>query len=280
MNKIIDGKKLSLVIKNELLNMISEMDSKPQLAVIQVGNNEASNVYIKHKESLALELGIEFLYFKFDELVTMNELIIKIEELNVNEKVDSIFIQLPLPKHLDSNLLINKIDTIKDVDGLTNKNIALLANNQDGIIPCTPKGIMKIIDYYNIDLIGKYVVIIGRSNLVGKPLLNLLLNKNVTVTICHSYTKNLSIYTKKADVLIVAVGQKYIIKKEMIKKGAVIIDVGINKVNNKLHGDVDYENVLDKVSLITPVPGGVGPMTVVMLMQNVVDAHLKRITNK
>lgn len=280
MNKIIDGKKMSLVIKENLKKELEILSIKPSLAVIQVGDHPASNIYVNHKKRVALEIGIKFLYFKFTEDVTMDIVLEKITELNNDKTVDGIFIQLPIPNHLNSRLLIDAIDYNKDVDGLTVTNTGLLFTDNDGIVPCTPLGIMTLLKNYNISLFGKNVVIIGRSNLVGKPLISLLLKENATVTICHSHTEYLSTFTKKADILIVAVGQKDLINSKMIKKNVIIIDVGINKVDDKIYGDVDYNDVFDKVKMITPVPGGVGPMTVIMLMKNVVEAHKKRNTSK
>ena len=202
-----------------------------------------------------------------------NTLLNEIDELNKNDKVDGILVQMPLPKQINEKVIQNRIDSSKDVDGLTDINAGLLFHNKDCFIPCTPKGILSILNYYNIDTKGKHVVIIGRSELVGRPLMALMLNNNATVTICHSYTNNLMNITKDADILIVAVGKKHLINEAFIKDGAVIIDVGINREDGKLYGDVNFDAVKDKCSYITPVPGGVGQMTVLSLYENLLKAY-------
>ena len=267
---ILDGKLVSNEIKSELKKYIDYNNLKIGMAVIQVGDNPASNVYIKNKAKVAESLGVNFEHYKFDIDITEDVIISKIEKLNNNDNIHGIIVQLPLPEHLDKDLIVNSINEEKDIDGLTSKNIGNLFSNSEGIISCTPYGIMKLLEYYNIDLEGKNAVIVGRSNLVGKPLVELLLRKNATVTICHSKTKKLKDYTKKADILIAAVGKKHLITKNMVKKGAVIVDVGINREDNKLYGDVDFDKVKNKASYITPVPGGIGPMTVAMLFYNLI----------
>lgn len=267
---ILDGKLVSNEIKSELKKYIDDNNLKIGMAVIQVGDNPASNVYIKNKAKVAESLGVNFEHHKFDIDITEDVIISKIEKLNNNDNIHGIIVQLPLPEHLDKDLIVNSINEEKDIDGLTSKNIGNLFSNNEGIISCTPYGIMKLLEYYNIDLEGKNAVIVGRSNLVGKPLVELLLRKNATVTICHSKTKKLKDYTKKADILIAAVGKKHLITKNMVKKGAVIVDVGINREDNKLYGDVDFDKVKNKASYITPVPGGIGPMTVAMLFYNLI----------
>jgi len=267
---ILDGKLVSNEIKSELKKYIDDNNLKIGMAVIQVGDNPASNVYIKNKAKVAESLGVNFEHHKFDIDITEDVIISKIEKLNNNDNIHGIIVQLPLPEHLDKDLIVNSINEEKDIDGLTSKNIGNLFSNSEGIISCTPYGIMKLLEYYNIDLEGKNAVIVGRSNLVGKPLVELLLRKNATVTICHSKTKKLKDYTKKADILIAAVGKKHLITKNMVKKGAVIVDVGINREDNKLYGDVDFDKVKNKASYITPVPGGIGPMTVAMLFYNLI----------
>lgn len=279
MDKIINGKEISKRIKEELKQEIEVFSRKPSLVVIQVGNDIASDVYIEGKKKASLEVGIDFKHLKYEEDVTEEVLIEKIQELNSDDMVDGILLQLPLPKHLNEVKIINYIDPSKDVDGLTITNIGKLTNKIDGLISCTPLGIMELLSAYNVELEGKHVVIVGRSNLVGKPLISLFLNNNATVTVCHSKTKDLSEYTKQADILVVAVGKQNLINRDMIKKGVVIIDVGINRVEGKLYGDVYYLDVFDKVSLITPVPGGVGPMTVTMLLKNVVKCYKNKITS-
>ncbi len=271
MNKIINGKAIAEKIKEELKVKLKTMTKIPTLAVIQVGNDESSNSYIKAKRKVAEEIGINFLHFKYEE-ASNEEIITKITELNADGTVHGILIQLPLPKNLNEDLIINNIDPKKDVDGLTNINLGKLMSDQEGMTPCTPTGIMELLTAYRVNLEGKHAVIIGRSRLVGKPLLHLLLNQNATVTICHSKTKNLKDITSQADILIVAVGKPRFVTRDMVKENSIIIDVGINRENNILVGDVDFDQVINKVTLITPVPKGVGPMTVIELMKNTIKA--------
>ncbi len=273
---IMNGKELSSKIKEELKNKIGSLNKKLTLCVIEIGYNEASKIYINKKEKIANELGISFKHIKFDGTVSEKEIENKIIELNGDKNITGIIIQLPIPAKYNTNYLINLIDSNKDVDGLTNINKVKLINKENGLIPCTPLGILELINYYNIEVKGKNVVIVGRSDLVSKPLFNLLLNLDATVTICHSKTINLKQYTKNADILVTATGKPSLIKENMVKENAVIVDVGITKVNDKLCGDVDYNNVSKKASYITPVPGGVGPMTVIMLMKNVLEAYNKQ----
>ena len=276
MSKLIDGKKLKAEIIEELKKEVKHFMIKPCLAVIQIGDDPASTTYINAKAKACDEIGIYFKHIKFNETVKEIEVINKILELNNDEYVHGILLQLPLPVGLNADKLINYIARNKDVDGLTDINLGKLYNNKPCLVSCTPQGIMKLLEHENIDLEGKNVVIVGRSNLVGKPLAGLMLNKNATVTICHSKTENLSKHTKNADILVVAVGKKHFIKENMVKEDAVVIDVGINKEDGKLYGDVDFANVKTKASKITPVPGGVGPMTVAMLMTNVITAYQKQ----
>ncbi|MFA5603445.1 MAG: bifunctional methylenetetrahydrofolate dehydrogenase/methenyltetrahydrofolate cyclohydrolase FolD [Bacilli bacterium] len=280
MNKIIDGKKISLEINEELKQEVKTFKTKPGLVVIQVGDDSASNVYVKSKQKAANEVGINFLHIKYENNITEEEIILKIKELNNDSNINGIIVQLPIPKELNEKKIINSIDDLKDVDGLTYKNIGKLASNTSGLISCTPLGIMELLNRYNVKISKKHVVIVGRSNLVGKPLINLFLNKDATVTICHSKTDDLKKYTKMADILVVAVGKKDLITADMVKDNAIIIDVGINKVDNKLYGDVDFEEVYKKASLITPVPGGVGPMTVAMLLKNTIISYKIMNTSK
>ncbi len=275
MSKIIDGKKIKNEIIDELKKEVKHYMIKPCLAVIQIGDDPASTTYIKAKEKACDEIGIYFKHIKFNETTKEIEVINKILELNNDEYVHGILLQLPLPEGFNADKLINYIARNKDVDGLTDINIGKLYNNKPGLVSCTPLGIMKLLEHENIDVKGKNVTIIGRSNLVGKPLIGLLLNNDATVTVCHSKTENLSFHTKNADILIVAVGKKHLIKDTMVKKDAVVIDVGINKEDGKLYGDVDFDKVKEKALKITPVPGGVGPMTVAMLMTNVIKAYQK-----
>ena len=277
---IIDGKLLSQKIKENLkiqCNELKEKGIKPKLAVIMVGKDKASQIYVKNKSKACDEIGIEFEEFLLDEKIKQKELIELIEKLNKDKTVHGILLQSPIPQNLDINEAFRTISPEKDVDGFNPLNVGKLCLNQDTFVSCTPYGIMKMFEEYNINLEGKNVVIVGRSNIVGKPLIQCCLNKNATVTVCHSKTKDLKEHIKNADVLIVAIGKSKFITEDMIKKDAVIIDVGINRgEDGKLTGDVDFENVSKKASYITPVPGGVGPMTIAMLMNNVIKACNKK----
>ena len=275
MRKIIDGKKISGEIKEELKEKVEKMKVKPTLVVISVGDNPASKVYVGQKEKCAKYIGFNYLHQHFDT-ISDDELIKVIEKLNKDKKVNGVIVQLPLPNGMDETRIVNTIIPEKDVDGLTYLNAGLLLNNKTTMVSCTPKGIMELLKREKVDLVGANAVVIGRSILVGKPMMNLLINANATVTMCHSKTKNLEKITKKADILIVAIGKKHFITRDMVKRGAVVIDVGINRVDGKLYGDVNYDDVYSKVKKITPVPGGVGPMTVVMLMKNVIEAYEKQ----
>ena len=273
MNNIMDGKLVRDIKKDELIKKVSKLNKKLTLVVISISDNPASKIYIKQKEKLANTIGYNFINLHYDKIEEI-ELIKKINELNNDNNITGIIVQLPLPDYLNKDNILNSIDPIKDVDGLTNYNLLKIINKEDGLIPCTPKGIISLMEYYNIDFI-KNIVIVGRSRLVGYPLFNLLLNRNATVTLCHSKTKYLSDYTKNADILIVAVGKKWLIKEDMVKDNSIIIDVGINRVDDKIYGDVDIK-CFNKASLMTPVPGGVGPMTVISLMENVYLAYLEQ----
>ena len=275
----IDGKIISTKIKEELKAEIKTYMIKPCLAVIQIGNDEASNVYISAKQKACSEVGIYLKHIKFDENSREIEIINKIIELNNDEYVHGILLQLPIPEKFNEEKLINYISRNKDVDGLTDINVGKLINNKKCLVSCTPQGIIKLLEESDVSIPGKNVVIVGRSKLVGKPLISLFLNNDATVTVCHSKTNNLKEFTKNADILVVAVGKKHLITEDMVKKDSVVIDVGINRIDGKLYGDVDYENVKNKVSLITPVPGGVGPMTVAMLLCNVNTVY-KNLNNK
>ena len=268
--KMIDGKLVRKERKEELIEKVSILKDKLALVDVNVGDDEASKIYIKQKEKMALSIGYNFINMHFDT-ISEEDLIKEIEKLNKDNSITGIIVQLPLPDYLNKDKILNTISPLKDVDGLTNTNLLKLINKEKCLLPCTPKGIISLLDYYNIDL-HQNVVIVGRSKLVGYPLFNLLLNRDATVTICHSKTKNLGEYTKNADILIVAVGKKGLITKDMIKDNAIIIDVGINRVDDKIYGDVDDE-CKEKASYITPVPGGVGPMTVISLMENVYEAY-------
>ena len=274
MSKIIDGKKISGDIKEELKEKITKLKKKPGLVVISVGDNPASRVYVNQKEKCANYVGINYTHMHFDN-ISDDELVKEIEKLNKDSNVHGIIVQLPLPTGMDEVRIVNTIIPSKDVDGLTYLNAGLLLNNKTSLVSCTPKGIMELLKREKINLAGANVVVIGRSILVGKPMMNLLINADATVTLCHSKTKDLAKITKKADILIVAIGKKHFITRDMVKRGSIIIDVGINRVDGKLYGDVNFDDVYDKVKKITPVPGGVGPMTVVMLMQNVLESYEK-----
>lgn len=276
-DKIIDGRECSKLFRQKLEKEIKTFNTPPELVDIQIGNNEASNIYINAKKKASETIGIKFHHIKFEEGIDKKEIINKINELNNNPKINGILIQLPIPNGYDEAELINHISPEKDVDGLTELNIGRLFLGKNCLTSCTPLGIIELLKYKNINLEGKNVVIVGRSNLVGKPLISLLLKENATITICHSKTNNLSDYTTKADILIIAVGKKHLITKEMVKENAIIIDVGINRENGKIYGDVDFDNVVNKVKYITPVPGGVGPMTITMLLNNVIKNYKNQI---
>lgn len=272
---ILDGKKLAAEIKQDLKKQVNELNGKmPHCVVLLASSDNASQVYVKNKEKAFKEVGMLSTVYKFDSDVTNDQMLEVIDYLNADDEVDGILIQLPLYKHLDRDVLINRIDVNKDVDGL----VKLSQIHDQGLIPCTPQGIVKLLESNKIDLTGKHVVIVNRSNLVGKPLARLMLNKNATVTICHSYTKNLKKITKLADILVVATGQMGIITKDMIKKGVVIVDVGIHKTDQGYVGDVDSE-CYELASHYTPVPGGVGPMTVTMLLHNTYLASKRRLNH-
>lgn len=274
--EIIDGKKLAKTTRENLRLEVEELKENginPKLAVIMVGNNSASQIYVRNKSRACDEVGIEFEEYLLPTTTEQSELLNLIDKLNKQEDINGILLQSPIPDGLDINKAFRKISPEKDVDGFHPVNVGKLVLGQDTFVSCTPYGIMRMFEAYNIDLEGKNAVVIGRSNIVGKPMSHCLLNKNATVTICHSRTKNLAEITKRADILVAAIGKAEFVKADMVKEGAVVIDVGINRTEEgKLKGDVDFENVSKKASYITPVPGGVGPMTIAMLMNNVVKA--------
>ena len=276
MAQLIDGKVISNIIKEELKEKVSKLKEEgkvPCLAVVQVGNDPASSVYVNSKKRTCEELGIESLSYELAESTREEELVSLIHDLNSNDKVDGILVQLPLPHHIDEDLIIRTIDPDKDVDGFHPMNVGRLWIGESGFLSCTPAGVIELLKRSNIPIEGKHCVIIGRSNIVGKPMAALLIRENGTVTITHSRTKNLKEVAKSADILIVAIGKEKFVNAEFIKKGAVVIDVGIHRdENNKICGDVDFDHVSHLVSAITPVPGGVGPMTIAMLMNNCVEA--------
>lgn len=273
---IIDGKKISSEIKEELKNKVSALKQEGKeivLAVIQVGQDPASSVYVNNKKKACEYIGIGSLAYELPESTTEVELIDLVEELNARDDVNGILVQLPLPKHINEDKIIQTISPKKDVDGFHPMSVGALNIGQPGFVSCTPAGVIELLKRSNIDIEGKECVVLGRSNIVGKPMAALLLKENGTVTICHSRTTNLAEVTKRADILVVAVGKPKFITKEYIKEGAVVIDVGIHRgEDNKLCGDVDYQDVIPLVSAITPVPGGVGPMTIAMLMNNCVES--------
>ena len=272
---IIDGKELAKNIREGLKAEVKELknaDINPKLAVIMVGDDKASKVYVKNKSKACEDVGIEYEEYLLPEKTKMQELLELIDKLNNDETVHGILVQSPLPKGLDANEAFKAISPKKDVDGFNPVNVGKLSLNQDCFVSCTPYGIIKMLEAYNIPIEGAHAVIIGRSNIVGKPLAKCLLNKNATVTVCHSKTKNLKEMTKQADILIAAIGKAKFITADMVKEGAAVIDVGINRTENGLVGDTDFDNIKEKASFITPVPCGVGPMTIAMLMTNVIKA--------
>lgn len=275
MAHLIDGKLISTQIKDELKAEVAALKEKgivPCLAVIQVGNDPASSVYVNNKKKACAYIGIESLAYELQENISQEELLSIIDELNHNEMVNGILVQLPLPKHIDEEAVIKAIAPEKDVDGFHPETVGNMCIGSKGFLPCTPAGVIQLLKRSNIEIEGKECVVIGRSNIVGKPMALLLLRENGTVTITHSRTKALKEITKRADILVAAIGKPKFLTAEYVKEGAVVIDVGIHRnADNKLCGDVDFDDVIEKVSAITPVPGGVGPMTIAMLMNNCVE---------
>lgn len=277
MFNLLDGKKLANKIRGELAKKVKENELKPNLAVILCGDNEASKIYVNIKSRYCKEVGIDFQEYYLSEDVSEKELLELIEKLNNDKKVNGILVQYPVPKHINLQKVASKILPEKDVDGFNPYNIGLLNIGQPNFIPCTPYGVMKLLEEYNIDLVGKKAVIIGRSNVVGKPMAECLLNAGATITVCHSKTKDLKAELLNADIIISSAGKRNLVTADMVKDGAIVIDVGTNRdENGKICGDVDYENVKNKASYITPNPGGVGPMTVAMLLNNVVKAYIEQ----
>lgn len=285
-SQILDGKKLAQKIQNDLQQRIQTLQNRigrpPGLAVLMVGDNPGSAVYVRNKEIACQKIGIASLGKHFPTQTSQQELEDAIEELNQDDRVDGILVQLPLPEHLDAIALLHKIDPTKDADGLHPVNLGKLVRGESGLRSCTPAGVMRLLEEYNIELQGKQAVVLGRSILVGKPQVLMLLEANATVTIAHSRTQNLASITRSADILVAAVGKPEIITADMVKPGAVVIDVGINRVEtaegkSRLVGDVDFNSVSAVASYITPVPGGIGPMTVAMLLQNTVDIYEGRV---
>lgn len=280
--KIIDGKLIAAQERDELSQKIAadESEDMPVLAVVLVGNNDASRIYVRNKKKAAAEVGIGCEVLEFAESIGENALLEVIDELNDNPHINGIIVQLPLPSHINSLRVLSKIRPDKDVDGFNPYNSGLLACREpEAIVSATPRGILKLLETTGIKLVGKHVVIIGRSNIVGRPVAMLLLNQDCTVSITHSKTENLPEIVYQADIVVAACGQPKLVKKDWIKDGAVVIDVGINRVDGKLCGDVDFDDVLEKASFVTPVPGGVGPMTVAMLLKNTYEAFQKQRLN-
>jgi len=271
--KIIDGKEIAKKIRERIKEEVTAMEKKPGLAAIIVGENPASKIYVGIKRKTCDEVGIYSEEHKLPEETSENELLELIRKLNADDKIHAILLQLPVPKHINSEKALSAIALEKDVDGFSSVNIGRLVSGNESFVPCTPKGIIRLLEEAGIEIEGKNAVVVGRSNIVGKPTALMLLNRNATVTICHSSTKNLGEVTKQADILVVAVGKPNLVTADMVKEGAVVIDVGMNKVEEKLVGDVDFENVKETAGWITPVPGGVGPMTVAMLLENTVKIY-------
>ncbi len=285
MSIIMSGKEVSANTRAKISSEVNEFKEQygitPGLAVIIVGNNEASKVYVRNKHKACEEVGMHSVVIEKPEETTEDELLALINELNLDDKVHGILVQLPLPKHIDEQMVINSISPKKDVDAFHPENVGKIMIGEYDFLPCTPAGIMEILNYYNIEISGKKCVIVGRSNIVGKPQALLLLEKNGTITICHSRTKDLKEETKQADILVVAIGKADFVTADMVKEGAVVVDVGINRMpDGKLHGDVNFDEVAQKTSAITPVPGGVGPMTITMLLKNTLTAAKKHILIK
>ena len=271
---IIDGKEVSLAVKNRIAEEVEKSGIKPGLAVIIVGNDPASRVYVNNKKKACEYCGFLSEEYALDENTTQQELISLIHKLNNDERIDGILCQLPLPKHLDEKAVIAAISPKKDVDAFCEENVGKIMIGDYSFLPCTPAGVMELLKYYNIHTAGKNAVVIGRSNIVGKPMAMLLLHADATVTVCHSKTENIKEICKNADIIVVATGRRNTLTADMVKDGATVIDVGMNRdENGKLCGDVDFEAVKSKAGFITPVPGGVGPMTIAMLMQNTLSAY-------
>lgn len=275
--QILDGKKVRDIISLKIKEELNKINARPKLVIIQVGDEERSTIYVRQKKIFGEKLGFEVEHINLDKNIREEELISKIEILNSEETVNGIIVQLPLPKDFDTYKIVDSISPEKDVDGLNSTNITKLVRNESlSFIPATTKGILSLLDFYNIDVTGKKVVVVGRSLLVGRPTVFSMLNRNATITVCHSKTSNLKEEVKSADIVIVAVGKPNLVTEDFVKEGQIIIDVGITKVGDRLIGDVDFDLVSKKVEAITPVPGGVGPMTVVSLFENLLLAYKKQ----
>ena len=279
--KILDGKAVSLKVKESVKIRADELKKfgvEPTLAVVLVGEDKASQTYVRAKEKACNEYGIKSVAHRLSENTTQNELLALINVLNLDDSIHGILVQLPLPKHIDTNVVLAAIDPRKDVDGFHAVNVGKLVSGLEGFVPCTPLGVMEILKEYGIEVAGLNAVVIGRSNIVGKPMANLLLNASATVTVTHSKTKNLKEICKNANLIVAAIGKPFFLKADMVKDGAVVVDVGINRLDDgRLVGDVDFDEVAPKCSYITPVPGGVGPMTIAMLLNNTILAAQAKI---
>ncbi len=269
---LLNGKEFSLKFKDNLKEKVNNLKEKynvtPGLAVVIIGNDPASQIYVSNKIKGAKYVGIKSFTVRLDENISQETAEEEVKKLAKNSEVDGIIVQLPLPKKFDTQSILSHIPVEKDVDGLCSQNLGKLLAGEDALISCTPNGIIELLKGYNVEFTGKHAVVIGRSNMVGKPMSVLLQKENCTVTMCHSKTKDIAYFTKQADIVVVAIGKDRFLKADMIKEGAIVVDVGMNRVDGKLYGDVDFENLKDKCSYITPVPGGVGPMTVTMLLYN------------
>ena len=278
--KIIDGKALAKSIRESLKDDVYQLKQNginPKLAVILVGNNPASEVYVRNKAKACEDIGVDFELYRMEKETTTDDLLALIDKLNVDKNINGILLQHPCDADVDELKAFERINPLKDVDGFNPVNVGRLTIGEECLVACTPYGVLRMLKSENIDMEGKNVVILGRSNIVGKPMATLMLKENATVTICHSKTKGLKNFTKEADILIVAIGKANFVTADMVKDGAVVIDVGMNRLDGKLTGDVDFDNVKDKTSYITPVPGGVGPMTIAMLMENLINATRMQI---
>jgi methylenetetrahydrofolate dehydrogenase (NADP+)/methenyltetrahydrofolate cyclohydrolase len=274
--RIIDGKTVARQIESEVAESIARLGFRPGLVAVRVGNDPASEIYVRNKARKARELGLEGTELVFPDTMSEAELLAEIARLNLDGEVDGILVQLPLPKHIDATKVIDAIEPMKDVDGFHPINAGLLHLGRPALVPCTPSGVIRLIESTGETMEGKHAVVIGRSDIVGKPVAALLLQRNATVTICHSRTRDLAAVARQADILVAAIGKARFVTTDMIKPGAIVIDVGINRVNGKLAGDVDFDAVAAVAGWITPVPGGVGPMTIAMLMRNTVTAAERR----
>lgn len=268
MAKLMDGKYLSDKINSNIKNEISNMDGNPHLVAIQVGKNSESELYIKHKSKKAKELGFIFTHLKFNEEITIEKLLSSINEMNLNDSVNGIMVQLPLPKHIDAKIISQSIAPWKDVDGFHPLNKGLLDIERAELIPPTAQGVIELLKEYNISIKGKIITIIGVGEIAGKPLSKIFINMGATVIMCNKHTPNVSLFTEISDIVVAAVGFKHLVKKNQIKKGSIIINIGVTKDEDGIHGDIDFDNMLGKVSYITPIIGGTGPMTVSILLRN------------